>query len=184
MFRARAAVAPVDGAPQAVAFARRFLVKVVTGRRGRVDSLPGLPVIPQAKGHETGSQTTQDPPRVQPEGSCVVRYVTPLDVVASPLHVSQETGERGPVDDMRTIVRTFAVPDGGDARDVSGDLNTATVVNAQAGLAPGGLRQVDHQFTPFASQVCRDKPSYLVARAPRPRRARTTGCSRSRIPPC
>src|SRR3954467_9420056 len=120
----------------------------------------------------------QDPPRVQPGGPCVARYDV-LDVVASPLHVGQEAGKRGPADDVRSAFRMLAVPDGRDARNVGGDLNAAAVMNAKAGFSPDSLgeaylRLVGHYLTPFAWRAYREKPSYPPARAPHPRLARTS----------
>ena len=48
------------------------------------------------------------------------------------------------VDDVGTVIRTPAVPDGSNLRDICGDLYTAAVVHAQAGLPPDSLRQVCH----------------------------------------
>jgi hypothetical protein len=66
------------------------------------------------------------------------------DVNTLPLHVSQKAGERRPGDDVGTVIRTSAVPDGSNLRDICGDLYAAAVVHAQAGLPPDGLRQVCH----------------------------------------
>ena len=67
-----------------------------------------------------------------------------LDVVTPVLHVFQEPGERGPVDNMCSPLRALAVTDGGDAGQVCRDLNAAPVVRTQGGLPPDGLRQVGH----------------------------------------
>ena len=57
-----------------------------------------------------------------------------LDVVAPPLHVYQERGERGSVDNVRAALRALAVTDRGDAGQVGCDLNAAAVVRTQRGF--------------------------------------------------
>ena len=70
--------------------------------------------------------------------------LTYLDVVAPPLHVLQEPGERVPVDDVRAGLRALAVAHRGNAEQVGGDLNATPVERAQARLSPDGLGQVVH----------------------------------------
>jgi hypothetical protein len=123
----------------------------------------------------------ESPPGCLPGDSRAVRYdIGPacLNVVAPPLHVYQEPGERGPVNDVGTVLRALAVADCGDSRQVSGDLNAAPVESAQPGLAPDGVRQVNHfVVTPFSWRVFRGTPWCPRVRAPRRTRARTPGCN-------
>ncbi len=70
---------------------------------------------------------------MHPQGTLVPCVTTPdvrLDVVAPPLHVYQEPGESGPVDNMCSPLRAPAVANRGNAGQVGGYLNASSVVGA------------------------------------------------------
>src|SRR5579859_4799956 len=91
-----------------------------------------------AVGHETGLHAG-------PPGSCLHRgawrrrYDLP-QVVTPPLQVGEERGERLAAHHVRAAFGPLAVPDGGYAVKVGGDLDAAAVVCTEAGLAPDGSR--------------------------------------------
>src|SRR5450631_2550520 len=106
---------------------------------------------------------------MQPGGFTFPPPLRHLDVVTPLFDVRQEAGERVPADDVRAAFRALAVPDGGHAREVGRNLDTAAVVGTPAGLAPDGLRQISHCSLQSISKAL--EISHRVTRVERPIRS-------------
>lgn len=141
---------PIDDVPNGHAFHTTHSVKQLHQRttdcrlterpaweRGQV---PPWRQAPRHGGCSQGSwrqghtqKNTRVPWDAAPGDPRAVRYDTRragLDVVAPPLHVRQEPGEGGPVDNVCSPLRALAVANRGDTGQVGGHLNASSVVGA------------------------------------------------------